>query len=185
MRPQRPGAATPRHFEAGGERAAERLRRSPIFSISVFRNSRRDRIRCDESNLPAEARQSCFAQSHAFLHREARGISRSPAVFDGPGYWPPSMPKRPMRNSIMSFAETPGGRALPAELDGDRVRHFQPDLAGDQHADHFRRADAEHVGRRIAPPVGEMAVARRPRTWPRPEVPALGQHDCGRCPAAS
>ena len=130
----------------------------------------RGRVRRDEAGLRAELRGH-VAQGHAFLHRERRdGVPRVlhrlvlAAVH--------AEARAQEEDQVLGDHTAP---ELSAPLDQDGVRHREPDFARHQNAEHFRGADAEHVGAERAAG-GRVAVAAD-REQARPEVPFLGEHD--------
>ena len=67
----------------------------------------------------------------------------------------------------------PGGQAaLPDHLDG--LRHAQPDLACDHHAQHLGAADAKHVGAKSA--TGRRMRVAADAKHAGPDMPALRHH---------
>ena len=121
-----------------------------------------------------------LAQRHALGHAPARPPPRRRTR--PPGSWPPFMPKRPSIASIMSLALTPSA-SRPIQRMKIVCGTLQPDLAGDHHAQHLGRADAEHVGAERAAG-GRMRIAADAE-HARPQVAVLRHAPRGRCPSQS
>jgi hypothetical protein len=110
-------------------------------------------IGCDEPGLRAELRAH-VAQGHALLHRQrAHGVARE---LHGLVVGAVHAEARDHGQHHVLGADACG--QPPGPVHGDRLRHAQPDLARDHHAEHLGAADAEHVGAERAAG-GRMRVA--------------------------
>ena len=129
----------------------------------------RDMIRCDEADLRAQFRTH-VAQGHALLHRQRHdriaaklhrlvGSAVHAELRDG-------------RQHHVFGAHASG--QCPAPVQGDGLRHPQPDFSGDDYTQHFGAANAKHVGAKRAAGGGMRVTPHTKHA--RADVPMLRHH---------